>query len=121
MSLLYREWIQYKKRADHIKEMMIMVEAKIYTKHQEALDAKQEGAVSLQDGDYKLKVTKRLNRTIDQQKAAEMNGLGLAKKYSWSKKEYDLLSDADRKIANEAITTKVGKPTFSVEDTSEDN
>ena len=115
--LLFEEHARYKSQLAEVQKNLLRVESQIYEKHQTALDAKTEGTVNIVDGDYKIKVIKRLNRTIDQEKAAELNGLGLVTKFSWSKVEYSKLTESEKLIANEAITTKVGKPTFSLEKT----
>lgn len=110
---MYERWLELKKQKDAISAAMIAEEAVIFTHLKNQL--KDEGSTTINEGPYRVKVITRMNRSIDQAGAEQIGGLGLAKKYSWSKTEYSKLSDEQKHIVNAVVTSKPGKPTFKVE------
>lgn len=116
-----KEYLVSKAVLDQAKESLLKAETALYKARKRELDAKAEGTVTINEGIYVVKVTKKLNRTIDQKKAEEFGGVGLVKKYSFSKTEYNRLPDSNKAQIDNCMITKPGKPGFKVEVRDENN
>ena len=113
---MYQEYFKAKKELAHAKANLLAQEALIFTRHKDKLTSDGEGSTKITDGSWQVKITQKLNRTIDQKGAEQLGGLGLKAKYAWSKTEYAKLDDNQKKIVNAVITTKPGKPSFEIKE-----
>lgn len=123
---LYQEWMQAKE-AERIATMERRSIEDRLTSILE-VDALQEGSKTIEDGQVKVKVTSRMSRKIDadalQEIAAEHDlSRHLGDLFRW-KPELNMAAwkAADESITKPleaAITTKPGRPSFSIEVTKE--
>lgn len=118
---LYEQWLEAKNSERLATEQRRDIEDKML----ESLGVNQhEGSETIKADGYKIKITQRFNRTIDadalQEIAAEhglMNHLGSL--FNWkpaiNAKAWKSAGDAITSPLLKAITTKPGRPSFSIE------
>ena len=116
---MYSDWMRIKKEIDRLKVDLLTQEKLIYLRHKDILEEKDEGVVKITDGNWVLRITQKLTRAIDQEGAEHLGGLGMSVKYGWSKTEYNKLSDVRKLVVDAVVTSKPGKPSFSVTEVSE--
>lgn len=119
---LYSEWLAAKEAERQAVEQRRQIEDRLITAH--GLPKVHEGSKTLDAEGYKVKVTYRMNRRIDSdalQEIAAENGLSehLGSLFRW-KPEINARAwkDAGEEITRpllDAITTKPGRPSFSIE------
>jgi len=119
LSALASEWREAKKVEDDARKQRVQIESRII----DLIGCKEEGSQTVDAGDWKIKVTGKINRTLDQaaweaiapsipealrpvtyKPALDMKGLRYLK---------DNEPDTYRRIA-EAIVAKPGKPAVEV-------
>lgn len=118
---LYQQWLDAKEAERLAVDQRRMIEDKLI----EELNIDQcEGSSTIKDGGYRIKVTQRFNRTIDAdmlQEIAAENGITqhLSSLFRWKPDiNAKAWKDADKSITGpleQAITTKPGRPSFSIE------
>ena len=119
---IYKQWIDAKAAEKQAQEARREIEDLII--NEMGISTQSDGNQSFEVGEYKIKTTCRMNRRIDvdalQEIAAE-NGLAehLGKLFRWkpeinAKAWRDASSDITEPLLN-AITTKPGRPSFSIE------
>ena len=111
---LYKQYEEAVKALKKQQEVVNGLQVDIYNAHLEKFKEKREGTVTLEDQGYKITVVNRMNVTVDQKKAIQFPSL-FTIKYGFSKREYDLMDDGSRKLVDDALTRKPGKPSFKVE------
>jgi len=111
---LYERFISLKHKEKAIKDEMLEVQCKLYEQHADILNSKDEGTINVPASGYKVKVTKKMTVSVDQE-MADAIGIGFRKKYELDKKSYAKLNDDQKKSVDECLTTKPAKPAFSVE------
>ncbi|RLA65453.1 MAG: hypothetical protein DRQ88_09235 [Epsilonproteobacteria bacterium] len=111
----YHNYLNICEQVKELQKAKIGLEVEMYKKHSQIVRDNEEGLTKIVDGDYTVKITRKINRTVNQDIAEELGGFGLKTKYSWSKAEFDKLSPLDKKVMAKAITEKPGKPSFDVE------
>lgn len=119
---LYSEWLHAKEAERVAVEKRRELEDRMIAEFQ--LPEVYEGTKSWKSDEYKVKVTYRLNKRIDadllQELAAE-NGLTshLGELFRWkpevNAKEWKAASPDITSALEKAITTNVGRPSFSIE------
>lgn len=118
---IYEDWLQAKQDERAAVEKRREME-KLLTDMYEVTDDF-EGSKTVDDGKYKIKVTGRMNRKIDSEKLQEVaveNGLfdHLSTLFRWkpeiNKKAWEQAAPEITAPLSEAITTKPGKPSFSI-------
>lgn len=119
---LYSEWLHAKEAERVAVEKRRELEDRMIAEFQ--LPEVYEGTKSWKSDEYKVKVTYRLNKRIDadmlQELAAE-NGLTshLGELFRWkpevNAKEWKAASPEITSALEKAITTNVGRPSFSIE------
>ena len=119
---LYSEWLHAKEAERVAVEKRRELEDRMISEFQ--LPEVYEGTKSWKSDEYKVKVTYRLNKRIDadmlQELAAE-NGLTshLGELFRWkpevNAKEWKAASPEITSALEKAITTNVGRPSFSIE------
>jgi len=110
----YSTYLKVKAKRDGLSRTLLSMEQEMLVWHEDLLNKKEEGVTHLFEQGYKVSITKRNNVTINQADAASFGGLGCVKKYQFNKAEYNSLDDGAKKIANEYITIKEGKPSFKI-------
>lgn len=123
---LYQEWLEAKEAERAAVEKRRQIEDQLA--EQLRIDPNAEGTNSIERGQYKVKVTSRLTRKVDADKlqaiAAE-HGLSqhLSDLFRWKPEiNMKLWQAADSSITiplAQAITTKPGRPSFSIETVEE--
>ena len=122
MSNLYAEWLHAKNEERLATERRRDIEDRMIT--QLGLPEVAEGTKSWKSDGFKVKITYRLNRKIDAdllQEVASENGYGhmLGELFRWkpeiNKKEWDSTSTDITSVLEKAITTSMGRPSFSIE------
>lgn len=87
------------------------------------LEETQEGSKTHKVDGYKVKVTQRMNRTIDSEKLDEIVheegledvvGVLFRTKMEVNKKEWDSADESLTKPLSKAITLKAGRPSYSI-------
>lgn len=97
-----------------IELQILQVQCRIYEAFKKELDTKSEGVFNFVNGNYKVKITKKNNVSVDQS-MAESVGMAFKKKYSFNKTMYKSLTDEQKNAVDDCLTTKPSKPTFAVE------
>ena len=117
---LYLSWLEAKNIEAVARQRRVEIEEEIY----KALDGK---SVKNDDG-FKITISQSVSRKIDAEKAREVaaelgNEKLLGTIFSWEpkliKKEYDALDKTMKDKFALAITEKMNKPTFKVEEIKE--
>jgi len=119
---LYRDWLNAKEDERHAIEKRRRIEDELLKAND--LPEVYQGTKSFSDSGYKVKVNYRLNTRIDidllHEVAAE-NGLTshLGELFRWkpeiNKKAWDACAPEITQTLEEAITTNLGRPSFSIE------
>ena len=119
---LYRDWLNAKEDERHAIEKRREIEDQLVKI--KGLPEFYEGTKSFKDLGYKIKVNYRLNTRIDidllHEVAAE-NGLTshLGELFRWkpeiNKKAWDACAPEITQTLEEAVTTSLGRPSFSIE------
>lgn len=113
MNLL-NDYINLVAKEKAIKAQVVELQKEIYIKFKKDVDTVETGVVNCPCEGFKVKITKKLTPSVDQELAATMN-FGFGIKYSLDKKEYKDLSKEDQVKVDECITYKPAKPSFSIE------
>ena len=117
---LFAQWLEAKSREDQAKEERIEAEQKIVDEY----GCKDEGSQTVKPDGYKVTITRRMNRTIDEAAWDSVSGKIPANlspvKYrpSLDNRGLKYLRDNEPEIyqiVSEAITAKPGKPSIKVE------
>lgn len=98
----------------NIEKQILNVQAEIYTMFGEELSTKQKGTFNFVKDGFKIKITKKVTTSVDQE-MADAIGIGFKKKYSLDAKAYGALTDEQKATVDECLTTKPAKPSFAVE------
>jgi len=118
---LYSAWIEAKKEERAAQEKRRIIEDNLLDSWGNPVE---EGVKSFDDAGYKIKVTFRNTRTVDAEKMRDIAfekgleshlGVLLRWKAELNKKEWDKTSFEITEPLMEAITTKPGRPSFSIE------
>ena len=72
------------------------------------------GSKTINEGPYKMTITKKMTVKVDQQLASVV-GVGFKKEYKFSRTDYKKLSESDQKRVDECLTEKPAKPSFKFE------
>lgn len=124
---LYAQWLDAKRKEDEAREHRRLVEDELIKLLGITQDG--EGSQTIDEGEHKVRVTKRMNRKIDADKLQEIaieNGVHdhLGDLFRWkpeiNKKAWDAASDEVTRPLLDAITTTPGRPSFSIETKKED-
>lgn len=123
---LYSQWVEAKRLEKEATDSRRLIEDQLFKELN--LPEVMEGTKSWQSDGYKTKVTYRLNKKIDAdllQEVAAENGLleHLGQLFRWKpeivKKEWDAAAPEITRALEVAITTSVGRPSFSIEPVEE--
>lgn len=124
---LYTQWLDAKRKEDEAREHRRLVEDELIKSLGITQDG--DGSQTIDEGEYKVRVTRRMNRKIDAEKLQEIaieNGVHdhLGDLFRWkpeiNKKAWDAASDEVTRPLLDAITTTPGRPSFSIEAKKED-
>ena len=116
---LMKEWMEKKAMLKKAQSELLEVEKMLYNENIERLKYANLGVTNIEKDGYILKVTKKESISVDSKKVIE---LGLEKnsafntKFTLNKRVYDSISEQDRKIIYDCITTKPAKPGFEVKE-----
>lgn len=125
MNSLYEEWLAVKRTERAAQDARRAIEDEMA--EQLAL-SHEEGSKTYKRDGYKVKVTQRYNRTIDSdllQEIAAENGISehLPSLFRWkpdiNARAWSAASDDITRPLLDAITTKPGRPSFSIESDKE--
>lgn len=114
---LYQKWLKLKEEEKRANEARIAVEAELYTMFQAQIESKVSGVTTIQDGEFILKVDRKLDRKFNQDQLA-----ALAREYQLPfKTEFKIgsndLKSLDSNLLDKVLacsTTKYNKPSFTV-------
>lgn len=119
---LYTQWLTAKLDEKHAQEIRRNLEDKIIAELD--IDLQSEGSKTITDGGYKVKIATRFTRSVDSdllQEVAAEHGLSshLGTLFRWkpeiNAKEWRNASQDITQPLQVAITTKPGRPSFSIE------
>lgn len=125
-AYLYQQWIEAKERERHATEDRRCLEDMLI--NQFGIDPNVDRAVTIDKEGYKIKVTCRLSHTVDSdllQEVAAEHGIqdSLHNLFRWKAdidmKAWKAAPEEVTKVLNKAITTKAGRPSFSITTTQE--
>lgn len=117
---LSKEWLKAKKAEEKAKEKRLAVEADMIR----GLNLPAEGTLGFDREDYKVKVTTKITRSVDADKAVEIATTSgrddlLNKLFRWKPEVNKAIWDAEDpeiiKIFSAAVTAKPAKPSISIE------
>lgn len=111
---LYEEYLYLLDRKKSIDAAILAKQVDIYNQFKMELDNKPKGTFNFESSGFKVKIVKKETIIVDQRLASVVE-VGFRKKYELDAKEYKGLSDEDKRRVEECITTKPGKPSFTVE------
>lgn len=118
---IYQQWIDAKEAEREAVDKRRLIEDRLIA---DLHIAEAEGSKTIKDGEYRVKVTQRFNRTIDaellQEIAAEHGTTAhLAALFRWkpeiNAKAWSNAGDNITGPLMQAITTKPGRPSFAID------
>lgn len=116
---LMEDWREYKKLENSVTEQRRQVETEMYKLMMKQVKFPNEGTTNHVEGNLKLKIISKLDYKVDQDAAAAIPHLFKAK-YEYSKTMLKNFTDEQVAMVNEAITIKPGRPSFTVEEVTND-
>lgn len=119
---LYKKWLQAKELEREAVEERRVIEDKLIQSLK--VDDSKDGSKTYNEGEYKVKVTTRLNRKVDADSLidlAQNAGIGqehLQALFRWKPelnlREWQNAAESITKPLEGAITTKPGRPSFNI-------
>lgn len=125
MLELYSKWMELKRQENAAKAARIEVEALIA----EGIPEDWEGSKTWEDGPYRIKATRKFNRTVDAEKAMEIsNTYGMEEQlktlFRWkpeiNSREWKKADETVTKLFSDAVTTTPGKVGFDISEKIEE-
>jgi len=115
---LMEQWLKVKEEVDDKKKELLAIEAELYTNYANDLDD-DEGTFNFTDDNLKLKVVKKMTVKVDQ-KLASVYSKYFKIKYEFDKKSFYNLTEKEKSVVEDCLTTKPAKPSFKVEEVKDE-
>ena len=123
MTDLFTLWLEKKALLDKAKAELLNVEKLIWQDNADYLNARRTGTSRITKGNKVLIVVKKNTLSVDSKKVLELgleNSKALTQKFSLNAKIFNNLTEMDKTLYNDVITSKPAKPSFKIENVKED-
>lgn len=107
---MLNRYLEIKKQMDALDAELDEIKAKLFVK----ADFAGKASTTLKLDGYKVRIQQKENVTVDQEKAKRFPHL-FKTKYEFNSTIFNTLNPMESSMVKECITTKAGKPSFTVE------
>jgi len=111
---IYEKWLSVNQRIKDLQKEKLSIEINLYERNKSELSKKDEGSTKIESGKFLMTVTRGYTFKVDQELASVID-FGFKKKYELDKTMYKKLDPDTKRRVDEALETKIKKPSFKVE------
>ena len=122
MTDLFAHWLEKKAQLDKAKAELLNAEKLIWKDNADYLDNRGLGTSRIIKGNKVLIVVKKETLSVDSKKVLKLgleNSKALTQKFSLNAKVFNNLTEMDKTLYNDVITSKPAKPSFKIEEVEE--
>ncbi len=118
----YQKFLHIQNQIKILNTELDQVKAEIYTDNMALIEAKGQGTISAERGNFKVSITTKHSASWDKKQLNSIKNLPFTKEYKVNQKQLDNLKIEDPDLYGQVeacLTTKPAKPTFKVEEVAE--